>query len=148
MKTTYIDEGLSQVDPSQRVLLLSHCLRPSLTCPGKFSKQGLTCPEDCNEDCVLKRFIGVASKMGYKGACIAAGGAMALKFIKEYNPLEVVAVACDRELTEGIEGVKEMLKDEQRIPAIVIVPLLSDGCVDTEVDEKQVLEAISLGCTL
>ena len=35
---TDIEKQLSQVDPSQRVLLLSHCLRPSQTCPGKYSK--------------------------------------------------------------------------------------------------------------
>lgn len=146
MKKISIDEGLSRVDPSQRVLLLSHCLRPSQSCPGKFNKTGLICSEDCNEDCVIRRLREAASKAGYKGTCVAAGGAMALRFIKENNPLGIVAVACDRELSEGVEGVKEMKKNEQEIPAIVIVPLISDGCVDTEVDEEQALKAIALGC--
>lgn len=148
MKTTKIDEGLSKVDPSQRVLLLSHCLRPSQSCPGKFNKQGLMCSEDCHEDCVIRRLREVASRMGYKGTCVAAGGAMALRYIKEYSPQGIVAVACDRELSEGVEGVKEMTRNAQEIPAIVIVPLISDGCVDTEVDEGMAISAITSGCSV
>lgn len=146
MKSASIDMGLSQVDPSQRILLLSHCLRPSQTCPGKFDKKGLMCPEDCTEDCVIKRLKEAASGIGYKGMCVAAGGAMALRFVKEYDPKGIVAVACHRELSEGVEGVKEMTKDEQDVPAIVIVPLISDGCVDTEVDEEQALKVITSVC--
>jgi geranylgeranyl diphosphate synthase type II len=148
MTINHVDEGLSQVDPSRRVLLLSHCLRPSQSCPGKFNKQGLMCSEDCLEDCVIRRLREVASRMGYKGTCVAAGGAMALRFIKEHNPLGIVAVACDRELSEGVEGVKEMTRNTQEVPAIVIVPLTSDGCVDTEVDEGIAISAITLGCSL
>jgi len=147
MKATCIDERLSQIEPSQRVLLLSHCMRPSQTCPGKFNKKGLVCPADCSQDCVLRNLKEVASKVGYKGVCIAAGGAMALRFVKEHNPKGIVAIACDKELAEGIEGVKGMAKDEQGFPVIITIPLLRDGCVDTEVDEEQVLEAIAFGCS-
>lgn len=148
MKDNYKNNGLSSVDPAQRILLLSHCLRPSQTCPGKFSKAGLICPEDCTEDCVIKRLRETAFSSGYKGTCVAAGGAMALKFVKEHNPKGIVAIACDRELSEGVEGVKEMVKDEKEVPAIVIVPLTSDGCVDTEVDEEQAIKEITSGCSL
>ncbi len=147
MKATSIEESLSRVDPSQRVLLLAQCLRPSQTCPGKFDKTGLKCPEDCSQDCILKRCKDTASKLGYNGVCIAAGGAMALRFIKEHNPRGIVAVACDKELAEGVEGVKQMASDEQEVPVIVVIPLLRDGCVDTEVDEEQVLKAIAMGCS-
>ncbi len=147
MKVISIEERLSGIAPPERVLLLSHCLRPSQTCPGKFDKKGLMCPADCSEDCVLRRFKEVASKTGYKGVCIAAGGAMALRFIKEHNPKGIVAIACDKELAEGIEGVKGTVKAEQGFPVIVTIPLLRDGCVDTEVDEEQALEAIAFGCS-
>lgn len=146
MNNNYKDNGLSHIDPSQRVLLLSHCLRPSQTCPGKFNKTGLICPEDCTEDCVIKRLKETASSSGYKGSCVAAGGAMALKFVKEHNPKGIIAIACEKELSEGVDGVKEMAKDEKEIPAIVVVPLISDGCVDTEVDEEQAVREITSGC--
>jgi hypothetical protein len=140
-----IEQRLAAVDPARRVVLLSQCLRPSQTCPGKFDKKGLVCPEDCSEDCVLGRLRKSALGLGYSGVCIAAGGAMALRFVKEHNPQAIVAVACDKELEEGVCGVREMFEGGEEIPAVVIVPLLKDGCVDTEVDEEQVLEAITLG---
>ena len=140
-----VEQRLAAVDPAYRVVLLSQCLRPSQTCPGKFNKKGLVCPEDCSEDCVLGRFREFALGLGYSGACIAAGGAMALRFVKEHTPRAIVAVACDKELGEGVDGVKELFEGREEIPAIVVIPLLRDGCVDTEVDEEQVLKAIALG---
>jgi len=150
MKVISIEETLSEIVPSERVLLLSHCQRPSQTCPGKFDKKGLICPEDCNEECVIKRFKQAALGAGYKGVCIAAGGAMAIRFVKEHNPAGIIAVACHKELAEGIEAVSELVKDEKdlkEMPAILTIPLISDGCVDTEADEQKVIETIFLGCS-
>lgn len=147
METVNIEERLSNIAPSERVLLLSHCQRPSQTCPGKFNKKGLVCPEDCTENCAISRFKRVALRAGYKGVCIAAGGAMAIRFVEEYNPAGIVAVACDKELAEGIDGVREMAKDEQDVPVIATIPLLTNGCVDTTVDEEQVMKTIVLGCS-
>jgi hypothetical protein len=56
-----------------------------------------------------------------------------------------VAVACDKELKEGVSGVEEITKGNGEMPTIVIIPLTKDGCVDTEVDEEQALKTISLG---
>lgn len=148
MKVASIEERLSWIAPSERVLLLSHCQRPSQTCPGRFDKKGLICPEDCNENCVIRRFKEAALLAGYKGVCIAAGGVMAIRFVKEHNPAGIVAVACDQELEEGVEGVMKIVKDEQDMPVIVTIPLLSDGCIDTEVDEEQVMKTIAFGCSL
>jgi hypothetical protein len=53
-----------------------------------------------------------------------------------------------KELEEGICGVEELVSGHEFIPPIVIAPLTSDGCVDTEVDEKQALKMIALGCSL
>ena len=139
-------EKLSTTDPAERILLLSHCLRPSQTCPGKLDKKGLNCPNSCQEACGVGRLRREALALGYKGVCIAAGGSMALRFVKELNPRGIVAVACHKELTEGVEAVQAMAGSEREAPAIVVVPLLTDGCVDTTVDEARVQEAIALGC--
>lgn len=141
------EEALLGLAPSERVLLLSHCMRPSQTCPGKFTKTGLNCPDNCMETCNLNEFRRAALLLGYKGVCIAAGGAMALRFVKGHNPRGIVAVACDKELVEGVTGVKGLAADEQGVPAIVVIPLLKDGCVDTEVDVARVLGAIAAGCS-
>lgn len=134
-------DKLSQVPPAERVLLLSHCLRPAQSCPGKFSREGLICPETCPEACCLKDFRETALRLGYRGVCIAAGGAMAVNFVRKYKPKGIVAVACSRELEEGVERV--MHSDLPETPVIVVIPLLRDGCVDTEVDSAKVIEAIT-----
>ena len=68
------EEQFSHVDTSQRVLLLPHCLRPSQGCPGKYTKHGLECTEDCTEECAAGRLRKLALYLDYKGICIAPGG--------------------------------------------------------------------------
>ncbi|HEX2924492.1 MAG TPA: DUF116 domain-containing protein, partial [Chloroflexota bacterium] len=86
-------DGMSATDPTERVLLLSHCMRPSSRCPAKFARDGLQCPEACAEDCVVGRLRRAALELGYKGVCIAAGGTMALNYVAEQDPRGIVAVA-------------------------------------------------------
>jgi hypothetical protein len=134
-------QELCAVAAEQRVLLLPHCLRPSETCPGKYSKQGLICPDDCSEPCAIRVLRDAAVSQGYKGVCVAPGGSMVLRFIEQTAPEAVVAVACQKELELGVVGVEELVR-EGRIerPLVCVVPLSKDGCVDTEVDVGQVVE--------
>ena len=148
MNTASAEEWLSLIHPSQRILLLSHCLRPSQTCPGKYGKHGLECPEDCAEDCTIGRLRRAALSLGYKGVCIAPGGRLAMNYVKESRPKAIVAVACQKELEEGTRAVRELSGSDELMPPIVIIPLVKDGCVDTEVDEEQALKMITLGCSL
>ena len=143
MSLALSQEQLKEVAPAERILLLSHCLRPSQTCPGKFSKKGLECPDDCTEDCVLLSFRKVAQRCGYGGVCIAAGGAMALRFVKEKRPRAIVAVACHKELEAGVDSVSTMTQELDPLPAIAVVPLSKDGCVDCEVDVDAVMNTIT-----
>ena len=140
---TASETGLSDIHPSQRVLLLPQCLRPSDLCPGKFSKEGLRCPDDCTEVCAIRRFRETANSQGYAGVCVAAEGSMALRFVKKLQPEAIVAVACDKELELGANGVEEIRESLNVIPIMVLIPLSKDGCVDTEVDADMVLEAIN-----
>jgi hypothetical protein len=137
-------EQLSGIAPSERILLLPHCLRKSNTCQAKYDKHGLQCVE-CNADCSVNILRSKALKCGYKGVCVAPGGHLAIKFVEEYVPKAIVAVACNKELEEGIQEIKKM-SEEHVQPTMVIVPLLKDGCIDTEVDYKKALEIISTGC--
>jgi hypothetical protein len=70
-----------------------------------------------------------------------------VKYVKEKSPKAIVAVACQKELEEGIHGVRELSEGDELAPPIVIIPLVKDGCVDTEVDEEQALKMITLGCS-
>lgn len=142
------EERLLRIPPSQRILLLPHCLRRSQTCQGKYGTRGLECYE-CNPDCSVNRLRQAAINLGYKGVCVAPGGRLAVNYVKETQPEAIVAVACQKELEEGIHGVQELNgRPEEPAPVIVIIPLARDGCVDTEVDEERALELIALGCSL
>ena len=140
-----VEDLFSHTDPAERILLLSHCLRPSQSCPAKYDKRGLICIDDCKEDCVIGRLRKAALELKYKGVCIAPGGSLAIKYVKETKPAGIVAIACRKELQEGVESVREF-SDDKDMPVIVSVPLTKDGCVDTEVDETLAMNAIHLGC--
>lgn len=145
MVTTTPETELLSIAPSERILLLPHCLRRADTCQGKYTKEGLQCAA-CNPECSINCLRQAALELGYKGVCVAPGGRLALKYVENNKPKAIVAVACDKELEEGVVGVSEMAgKNRVRIP-IVIVPLSRDGCVDTEVDLDLALEKIALGC--
>jgi hypothetical protein len=138
------EQEFAEIAPGERILLLPHCLRPSQTCPGKPSKAGLVCPEDCTEACVIRVLREEALRQGYGGVCVAAGGKMALRFVKQNGARGILAVACDEELKMGVEAVEKLEKYRDNRPCFIVVPLLKDGCVDTEVDVDEVVAALSL----
>ncbi|HEU68479.1 MAG TPA: DUF116 domain-containing protein [Candidatus Acetothermia bacterium] len=136
------DTNFAAIPPRERVLLLPHCLRPSATCPGRPSRQGFRCPPDCAERCPIKALREEALRLGYKGVCVAPGGALALRFVQETRPQAVVAIACAKELQEGEEAVAALGPSR---PLVVVIPLSRDGCVDTEVNLDQALALLRTG---
>lgn len=144
MKT--LEERLAFIDNSERILLLPHCLRRSETCQGKYTKHGLECC-GCNPECPVNRLSQMAIKLNYKGVCVAPGGRLAINYVKETRPRAIVAVACQKELDEGIRSVREIDGEDCSDTIIVVIPLSKEGCVDTEVDEEEALEIIALGCS-
>ena len=137
------EKKLAEVAMKDRVLLISQCLRPSKTCQGKFTKEGLQCVQNCMVPCVIHLFCDATRNLGYNGVCVAAGGSMALSYVKERKPKGIIAVACYKELEEGVNAVKEMCENE-KMPVIVVVPLTKVGCVDTEVDTNEVIRTVNL----
>ena len=141
-----VDERICEIDASERVLLLPHCLRRSLSCRAKYGKQGLEC-QACNPECPVNRLTHAAARLGYKGICVAPGGRLAVDYIRLMQPRAIVAVACAKELEEGVRGVQELTGTNGSSPVIAIIPLSKDGCIDTDVDEEQALDIIALGCS-
>jgi hypothetical protein len=139
------EQFVAQVPPGERILLLPHCLRRSAVCAAKPSEQGLQCAS-CTPECPINQLQRKALELGYREVCVASGGHMALKHVAESKPSAVVAVACAKELAEGIEGVKALMSGDSPPPPIAIIPLTKDGCVDTEVDIEQALRVVALGC--
>jgi len=137
-------EAFAAVPPEARVLLLPHCLRPSEGCPGKMTREGLQCPPDCPrlDSCPIGVLRKEAQRQGYKGVCVAPGGALAIRFVRETEPKAILAVACHKELLEGKEAVEELPAPH---PLVLPLPLLRDGCVDTEVNVDEALRLLRLG---
>ena len=140
------EERFSLILPSQRILLISYCHRSSAVCKAKIIVWGLECVK-CSPLCQINLLRKAALDYGYKGVCIAPSSSMALKFIVKKKTQGILAIACQKELDEGILSVTKLThdKNKERLP-IVIVPLLKDGCVDTKVDLKLAISKISLGC--
>ena len=134
---------LATVPAGRRILLLPHCLRHADKCKAKYDKHGLQCAR-CSPDCAVNRLRQAALDLDYKGVCVAPGGRLAVTYISETRPDAIVAVACQKELEEGIANVGG-LDDNGYRPLIVVIPLSRDGCVDTEVEVGPALEIVSTG---
>jgi hypothetical protein len=132
---------MASVPFAQRVLLLPHCLRPSQDCPGKMTKQGLNCAGCTLTHCAIYKLRAAAADAGYAGVCVAPGGRLAVRFLAEHQPSGVVAIACGKELEEGLEAIAQMDWESGR-PIVVTFPLAQDGCVDTKVDVESAREII------
>ena len=133
--------AMDSIPYERRVLLLPHCLRPSSDCPGKMTKQGLNCEGCTITDCAIYQLRSTADEMGYGGVCVAPGGRLAIRFLVQHQPAAVIAIACDKELEEGIEAVAQTEWEGER-PIVVTFPLSEDGCVDTVVDVEAAREII------
>ncbi len=157
---------MSKIDYSQRILLISHCLRPSKKCPAKIDENGLQCI-CCKNNCAIGQLKKAAEQLNYKGVCVAPGGSLAVKFVEKTMPKGIVAVACSKELAEGVNIVRKKMKalftnqetlyenkgkasfereglpkKNLNIPIIETIPLIKEGCVDTEVDIEYAIEVI------
>lgn len=134
--------ALDSIPFGDRVLLLPHCLRPSNECPGKMTKQGMNCEGCTITDCAIYQLRSTADEMGYGGVCVAPGGRLAIRFLIQHQPAAVIAIACDKELEEGLEAVAQTEWEGEQ-PIVVTFPLSEDGCVDTVVDVEAAREIIS-----
>lgn len=67
---------------------------------------------------------------------VATGGTFARKFIKEKRPKAIIAVACERDLTSGIQDVR-------RIPVLGVLNQRPEGpCYNTLVSIDEIEKAI------
>jgi geranylgeranyl diphosphate synthase type II len=135
---------LCQIPHERRMLLLPHCLRPSEGCPGKMTRQGLICDGCTRTDCQIQPIRQAAIAAGYQSICVAPGGRLALRCVAQVRPEGIVAVACDKELQEGVAAVEALSWSDwdREIPPIYQIPLSHDGCVDTDVDVALAIETI------
>lgn len=118
--------------PSQLLLLLPHCLQNS-DCPHKITMNIDNCRR-CGR-CVVSKLLDLRDKYGIK-VVMVTGGTLARKFVREYHPRAIVAIACERDLTSGIQ-------DSNPIPVLGVTNERPFGpCFNTQIEIPVVEEAI------
>jgi hypothetical protein len=114
------------------LLLLPHCLQ-SFECPHRVTSEVRNCRR-CG-GCEISDLIALCDSYGITMS-IATGGTLARRVIVETRPKAIVAVACERDLTSGIQ-------DAYPIPVIGVLNERPFGpCRDTRVDISKVEAAI------
>ncbi|MBW1972914.1 MAG: DUF116 domain-containing protein [Deltaproteobacteria bacterium] len=118
--------------PEKLLLLLPHCIQ-NFDCKVKITGNIYNCKR-CGK-CKIKDFIEFAETIGIHVA-VATGGTLARRIIVEKRPKAIVAVACEYDLTTGIQ-------DSYPLPVLGILNERPFGpCINTTVDVKKVKEAI------
>lgn len=120
----------------QVMILLPHCLQDS-ECPHKITMDINNC-KHCQKCCIAD-LIDLGEKY-HAVIKVATGGTLARKFIEECKPRGVVAVACERDLSMGIQ-------DASFIPVIGVLNCRPNGpCINTTVELDKVEEALKIIC--
>jgi len=123
-----------RVEPEKLLLLLPHCLQ-NHECPVRITGSVYNC-KACGK-CKIKDLVALAEKY-HVPAAVATGGTLARKIVVEKRPKIIIAVACERDLTSGIQ-------DSYPIPVFGILNKRPFGpCFDTDVD----LETVETGMNI
>jgi len=114
------------------LILLPHCIQ-NFDCQIKITANVKNC-QGCGK-CEIKDLIELADAYRVNIA-VATGGTLARRIIVENKPEAIVAVACELDLTSGIQ-------DSYPIPVIGILNERPNGpCINTKVDIEKVRNAI------
>ncbi len=118
--------------PHRLLVLLPHCIQ-DFDCEIKITGNIKNC-KGCGK-CEIKDLIELSDLYQVKIA-VATGGTLARRIIVENRPEAIVAVACELDLTSGIQ-------DSYPIPVIGILNERPHGpCFNTKVDIEKVKKAI------
>jgi len=124
------------LDGRQVMILLPHCLQDS-ECPHKITMDINNC-KHCQK-CSIADLIDLGEKY-HAVIKVATGGTLARKFIEECKPRGVIAVACERDLSMGIQ-------DASNIPIIGVLNCRPNGpCINTNVELDKVEDALKIIC--
>jgi hypothetical protein len=121
-----------KVRPDKLLLLIPHCLQYH-ECPVRIIGHVENC-KGCGK-CKIKDLVALSKKYRIP-ISVATGGTLARKIVAENRPEMIIGVACERDLTSGIQ-------DTYPIPVFGILNERPFGpCYDTDVDMARVEEAV------
>ncbi|MFO7737934.1 MAG: DUF116 domain-containing protein [Desulfatiglandaceae bacterium] len=117
-----------KVKPEKLLILLPHCLQ-NHECTVRITGNVENC-KACGK-CRIKDLVALSEKY-HVSMSVATGGTLARRIVVEKKPDVIIAVACDRDLTSGIQ-------DSYPIPVFGILNKRPFGpCYDTDVDLERV----------
>jgi len=123
-----------KVNPERLLLLMPHCLQDN-ECKVRITGNVRNC-ERCGR-CEIKELVELADENDVK-LSIATGGTIARRIVVENKPELIIATACERDLTSGIQ-------DSYPIPVYGILNKRPYGpCFNTQVDMSEVKKAMKL----
>lgn len=126
------EKHFKEIDSQDKILVLPHCLRHS-DCEANLETSGLVC-KNCNR-CVIGVLKDKGENLGYR-VFIIPGSTFLKKILEENKFSAVLGVACYQDLNLAMMKLSKF--------ACQGVPLLRDGCVNTKVDSRAVLEKMGL----
>jgi hypothetical protein len=121
-----------KVKPNELLVVTPHCLQEN-TCPHKITRDPNNCKK-CGR-CPVGSLVSLAQELGFH-FYIVTGGTLARQTIKNIRPKAILAIACERDLTSGIQ-------DVYPLPVIGVLNQRPCGpCNNTRVDVAAVEQAI------
>lgn len=122
-----------RVPPQKILILLPQCIQ-NHECPVRITGNVKNC-KGCGK-CKIKDLVGLSEKYGL-AISVATGGTLARKIVVDKRPEIIIGVACERDLTSGIQ-------DTYPIPVYGILNRRPHGpCYDTDVDLELVERGIA-----
>jgi hypothetical protein len=121
-----------KIRPDQLLVLSPHCIQLD-TCPHKITQNVSNC-QRCGA-CPVGALVNLTEEKGVHLA-IVTGGTLARQVVKRLRPKAVLAIACERDLTSGIQ-------DTFPLPVVGVLNERPHGpCCNTRVSIQRVSEAI------
>ena len=122
--------------PADKLLVVTpHCLQLA-TCPHKITRDPMGNCQRCG-GCDIGALVSLAEEKGFH-FFVVTGGTLARQTVKKIRPKVVLAIACERDLTSGIQ-------DVYPLPAVGVMNIRPNGpCYNTHVDMEQVSREIEI----
>ena len=120
--------------PANRLLVVTpHCLQLA-SCPHKITRDPMANCKRCG-GCDIGSLVTLAEEIGFH-FFVVTGGTLARQTVKNIRPKAVLAIACERDLTSGIQ-------DVYPLPAVGVMNIRPNGpCYNTHVDMNLVRQEI------
>lgn len=132
LNNKYIYSNKYNIKNEEILILIPHCVQRN-SCKLKVTTNIETCAK-CGL-CDIGDLVKLKEKTNVN-IFVATGGTLARKIIIDNKPKAIIAVACERDLTAGVQDVR-------KIPILGVFNKRPNGpCVDTSIDVKEIEEAI------